>query len=66
MKYFKYTISLDQGKQTPEGKWAVTNNQTEIFLEELTDYQHEALATLFASLLKENKIRIDKAVEEIR
>ena len=66
MKYIQYTISLDQGKQTPEGKWAVTNNQTEIFLEELTDSQHETLATLFASLLKENKIRIDKAVEEIR
>lgn len=66
MKYIQYTISLDQGKQTPEGKWAVTNNQTEIFLEELTDNQHEALATLLASLLKDNKAKIDKAVEAIR
>ena len=66
MKYIQYTISLDQGKQTPEGKWAVTNNQTEIFLEELTDYQHEALATLFASLLKDNKAKIDKTVAAIR
>jgi hypothetical protein len=66
MKYFKYTISLDQGKQTPEGKWAVTNNQTEIFLEELTDSQHETLSALFASLLKGNKAKIDKTVEAIR
>jgi len=66
MKYLKYTISLDQGKQTPEGKWAVTNNQTEIFLEELTDNQHETLSALIASLLKDNKSKIDKTVETIR
>jgi len=66
MKYLKYTINLDQGKQTPEGKWAVTNNQTEIFLEELTDSQHETLSTLFDSLLKDNKAKIDKTVDAIR
>ena len=66
MKYLKCTISLDQGKQTPEGKWAVTNNQTEIFLEELTDSQHETLSALFASLMKQNKAKIDKTVEAIR
>jgi len=66
MKYFKYTITLDQGTRMPDGEWDVTSNETEVKLEELTDSQHETLATLFASLLKENKIRIDKAVEEIR
>ena len=66
MKYIQYTISLDQGKQMPEGKWAVTNNQTEIFLEELTDYQNEALAALFASMIEENKTKIDKTVDAIR
>ena len=66
MKYIQYTISLDQGKQTPEGKWAVTNNQTEIFLEELTDYQNEDLAALFASMIEENKTKIDKTVDAIR
>jgi hypothetical protein len=66
MKYFKYTISLDQGTQMPDGEWDVTSNETEVKLEELTDYQDEALAALFASMIEENKIRIDKAVEEIR
>jgi hypothetical protein len=66
MKYFKYTISLDQGKQMPDGEWDVTSNETEVKLEELTDYQNEALATLFASMIEENKIRIDKTVDAIR
>ena len=66
MKYFKYTISLDQGTQMPDGEWDVTSNETEVKLEELTDDQDEALATLFASMIEENKSRIDKAVEEIK
>ena len=66
MKYFKYTITLDQGTEMPDGEWDVTSNETEVKLEELTDYQDEALAALFASMIEENKIRIDKAVEEIR
>ncbi len=66
MKYFKYTISLDQGTQMPDGEWDVTSNETEVKLEELTDYQNEALAALFASLLKDNKAKIDKTVEAIR
>jgi hypothetical protein len=66
MKYFKYTISLDQGTLMPDGEWDVTSNATEVKLEELTDYQNEALATLFASMIEENKIRIDKTVDAIR
>jgi hypothetical protein len=50
----------------PDGEWDVTSNETEVKLEELTDYQDEALAALFASMIEENKIRIDIAVEEIR
>ena len=66
MKYFKYTITLDQGTQMPDGEWDVTSNETEVKLEELTDLQDEALAELFASLLKDNKSKIDKTVEAIR
>jgi len=66
MKYFKYTISLDQGTQMHDGKWDVTSNETEVKLEDLTDYQDEALAELFATLMKENKSKIDKTVEAIR
>ena len=66
MKYFKYTITLDQGTEMPDGEWDVTSNETEVKLEELTDYQDEALAALFASLIEENKIRIDKTVDAIR
>ena len=66
MKYFKYTISLDQGTQMPDGEWDVTSNETEVKLEELTDNQNEALATLFASMLEDNKSKIDKTVEAIR
>jgi len=66
MKYFKYTITLDQGIQMPDGEWDVTSNETEVKLEDLTDYQDEALAEFFASLLKDNKSKIDKTVESIR
>jgi len=66
MKYFKYTITLDQGTQMPDGEWDVTSNETEVKLEDLTDYQDEALAELFASLLEDNKSKIDKTVEAIR
>jgi len=66
MKYFKYTISLDQGTQMSDGEWDITSNELEVKLEELTDYQDEALAELFASLMKENKSKIDKTVEAIR
>jgi len=66
MKYIQYTITLDQGTQMPDGKWDVTSNETEVKLEDLTDYQDEALAELFASLMKENKSKIDKTVEAIR
>ena len=66
MKYFKYTITLDQGTQMPDGEWDVTSNETEVKLEELTDCQDEALAALFASMIEENKIRIDKTVAAIR
>ena len=50
----------------PDGEWDVTSNETEVKLEELTDYQNEALATLFASMLEDNKSKIDKTVEAIR
>jgi hypothetical protein len=66
MKYFRYKISIDQGTQMPDGEWDVTSNELEVKLEELTDYQDEALATLFASMIEGNRIRIDKTVEEIR
>jgi len=66
MKYFKYTISLDQGTQMPDGEWDVTSNETEVKLEDLTDYQDEALAELFVSLIKDTKAKIDKTVEAIR
>jgi hypothetical protein len=66
MKYFKYAISLDQGTQTPEGTWDVTSNETEVRLEELTDDQDEVLAAFFASLIEENKTKIDKTVDAIR
>ncbi len=66
MKYLKYTISLDQGTQMPDGEWDATSNETEVKLEDLTDYQNEALAALFASMIEENKIRIDKTVNAIR
>ena len=66
MKYFKYTISLDQGTQMPDGEWDVTSNETEVKLEELTDYQNEALATLFASIIEENKSKTEKTVDAIR
>ena len=66
MKYFKYKISIDQGTQMSDGEWDVSSNELEVKLEELTDYQDEALATLFASMIEGNKIRIDKTVEEIR
>ena len=66
MKYFQYKISIDQGTQMSDGEWDVTSNELEVKLEELTDYQDEALAKLFASMIEGNKIRIDKTVEEIR
>ena len=66
MKYFKYTITLDQGTEMPDGEWDVTSNETEVKLEELTDLQDEALTALFASLLKDNKSKIDKTVNAIR
>ena len=66
MKFFKYTITLDQGTQKPDGEWDVTSNETEVKLEDLTDHQDEALAELFASLIQDNKSKIDKVVKEIR
>ena len=66
MKYFQYKISIDQGTQMPDGEWDVTSNELEVKLEELTDYQDEALATLFASMIEGNRIRIDKTVDAIR
>ena len=66
MKYFKYKISIDQGTQMSDGEWDVSSNELEVKLEELTDYQDEALATLFASMIEGNRIRIDKTVDAIR
>jgi hypothetical protein len=66
MKYFQYKISIDQGTQMSDGEWDVTSNELEVKLEELTDYQDEALATLFASMIEGNRIRIDKTVDAIR
>jgi len=66
MKYFKYKILYDQGFQKPSGEWDVVNNEIEIVLEDLTDYQQKELAALFASLIKDNKTKIDKTVDSIR
>ncbi|MBT5269903.1 MAG: hypothetical protein HOL70_10720 [Candidatus Marinimicrobia bacterium] len=66
MRIFTYKISYDQGIQKPDGDWDVINNETEAVLEDLTEDQQKALAALFASLVKQNKVKIDKTVEAIR
>ena len=66
MKYFKYTITLDQGTQMPDGEWDVVTNTTESKLEEITDHQDKVLAEFFDSLFKDNKSKTDKAVDAIR
>ncbi|MBT3823555.1 MAG: hypothetical protein HOD43_12875 [Candidatus Marinimicrobia bacterium] len=66
MKYFKYKISVEQGKQDSLGELDITENNIEFCLEELTDYQQQALAALFASLVKDSRTKIDKTVDAIR
>ena len=66
MKYFKYGISVEQGKQDSLGELDITENNIEFCLEELTDYQQQALAALFASLVKDSRTKIDKTVDAIR
>jgi len=66
MKYFKYTLKIEQGKQHPSGDSDITEDNMELRFEDLTDSQHEVLAPLLASLLKENKAKIDKTVEAIQ
>ena len=61
MKYFKFTMSLDQIDND-----VVQNNNTEIILDDLTEKQQEALAEVFASLVEENKAKLTKTVEAIR
>ena len=66
MKYFKYKISVEQGKQNSSGEIDSTENNIEFCLDELTEYQHETLTALFASLIKDSKTKIDKTVDAIR
>ena len=66
MKYFKYTIKIEQGNQTPSGELDITENNMELRFEDLTDNQRDVLAPLLASLVKDNKARIDKTVEAIQ
>ena len=63
MKFFRYKISVEQGKQNSSGEIDSTENNIEFCLEELTEYQHETLTALFASLIKDSKTKIDKAEE---
>ena len=62
MKYFKFTMNLDQY----DGDGEVQNNSAEILLEDLTEKQQERLAEVFASLVAKNKAEMDKTVEAIR
>jgi hypothetical protein len=66
MKYFRYKINVEQGKQDSSGELVITENNIEFCLEELTDYQQQALAALFASLVKDSRTKIDKTVDAIR
>jgi hypothetical protein len=61
MKYFKFTMNLDQYE---DGE--VLNNNTEILLEDLTEKQQERLAEVFASIVVKNKAKLDTVVKEIR
>jgi hypothetical protein len=62
MKYFRFTMNLDRY----DGHGEVLNNSSEISLEDLTEKQQERLAEVFASIVAENKARLDKVVKEIR
>ena len=62
MKYFKFTMYLDQY----DGHGEVQTNSSEILLEDLTEKQQEGLAEVFASIVAENKAKMDKVVKELR
>ena len=62
MKYFRFTMNLDRY----DGHGEVQNNSSEILLEDLTEKQQERLAEVFASLVAENKARMDKVVKGLR
>ncbi len=61
MKYFKFTMYLDRYE---DGE--VITNSSEILIEDLTEKQEERLAEAFASLVKDNKAKMDKIVKELR
>ena len=61
MKYYKFTMYLDEYE---DGE--VITNSSEILIEDLTEKQEERLAEAFASLVKDNKAKMDKIVKEIR
>ncbi len=61
MKYFKFTMYLDEYE---DGE--VITNSSEILIEDLTEKQEERLAEAFASLVKDNKAKMDKIVKELR
>ena len=61
MKYFKFTMYLDEYENGE-----VMTNSSEILIEDLTEKQEERLAEAFASLVKDNKTKMDKIVKELR
>ncbi len=61
MKYFKFTMYLDRYENG-----GVMTNSSEILMEDLTEKQEERLAEAFASIVKDNKAKMDKIVKEIR
>ena len=61
MKFFKFTMYLDEYE---DGE--VITNSSEILIEDLTEKQEERLAEAFASLVKDNKTKMDKIVKELR
>jgi hypothetical protein len=60
MQNCKHNISVEQGNQTPSVEQEIAHDGTEVKIEDLTEYQRKELATLFASLIDENRIKIDK------
>ncbi len=61
MKYFKFTMYLDRYE---DGE--VMTNSSEILIEDLTEKQEERLAEVFASIVVENKAKMDKIMKELR
>jgi hypothetical protein len=48
MQNFKHNVSVEQGHQTPSMGQGIAHDGTEVYIEDLTEYQRQELATLFA------------------